>query len=405
MPCLPSLTINEGKCGTFHCERADPMQKLGDPKIKIIHRSGLNVSGPVAPKRGLTFFGLFTSPGNETRGKNTATVLKGPVLKSPPLNVPRADLTAVKNWVGMEEKIVHDYKEQKTAQPTSTVPLPKIPAKQPLPAFETFSMQTAVSFSPKASKLKDPLRGSGKTFSGTGRFLLVLGWLAAGALVLLYVQKTSLNQEVLQRFAQLQSEKGQLEKSYAELKNASKNQSAEMKWLDSQLHGMALELKAAKADKVAYGQDLEKTYREERMRITVRYESELAALRGTVEVQNAIVNALKAQGQAFEKIIDQAGMSALSGAAAGLSREPFSQGGTSALQGEVISVNGRQGFVVINMGAAQGARSGRWITIFRGSIGLAGGRIDRVYPTSSVVVFRNAGMLQAIQEGDGVSFS
>ena len=381
------------------------MQKLSDKKIKIVFGSGRNASEPLVPKKGLTLFGLFASPRTESRGKNTATVPKEPALKKPSLNVPRADLIAVKNWVALEEKIVHDYKEQKIAQFKGVVPLPKTPVKQPRPAFETFSTQTAASSSSNAPKLKDPRRDPGKTFSKLGRLLLVWGGLAAGAFVLLYFQETFLNWETSQRLSRLQSEKEQLKRAYTELKNNSEAQSAEMKWLDSQLHDMALESRIAKAEGIAYEQGLEKRYREELMRITARYESEIAALRSTMQTQDAIVSALKAQSQAFDRIIDQAGMSAFSGAVAGFSQEPFSTGGTSVLQGEVTSVNGLQGFVVVNMGSAQGVRSGRWITISRSGIGLAVGRIDRVYPTASVAVLRNAGMLQVVQEGDSVSFS
>jgi len=430
------------------------MQKLSEKKIQIIHRSGQSVSATSTPKRGFSFFGFFTSTKAETRGKNTTLVVKAPIFKNPatnipkinpvavskwvaleekivhgykeqktvqfknpvPLpktpvrqpevrNVPRADLTVVKSWVALEEKIVHDHKEQKTVQFKNPVPLPKTPVKQPLPTFETFSTQTAVSSPSRAPKLKDPFLDSQKTFLTLGKFLLLLGMLAVGASVFLYVQGTHPRQDVSLRLAQLQSEKELLGRSYTELKNASEDQSAEMQWLSSQLHDATVELKKAKDNKVAFEQGLEKRYREELMRITIRYESEIASLKGTVQTQKAIVSALKAQGQAFEKILDQVGVSALSSAAAGFSQEPFSAGGTVAPQGEVTSVNERQGFAVVSVGAAHGARSGRSITISRSGIRLAVGRLDRVYPTTATVGFPNAGMLQVIQEGDSVSFS
>jgi hypothetical protein len=430
------------------------MQKLSEKKIKIIHRSGQNVSGTSAPKKSSTFFSFFTFSRAEGRGKNTSLVIKAPTLKSPSLNVPRVDLDAVKSWVALEEKIVHDYKEQKISQAKnpvllpkipvqqpvelnvpraslkevmswvaleekiihdykeqeaaplkSPVPLPKTPAKQTLPAFENVSTKTAVSPAPRAPKLKEPLLDTGKTFSILDKFLLLVGVLAAGASVFLFVQGTLPNRDASQKLVQLQSEKEKLGRSNAELKNASEKQSAEMQWLNSQLHDMEVELNKARAEKVVFEQGLEKKYREELMRITVRYESEMAALRGTLQTQKSIVNALKAQGQAFEKILDQVGMSALSGAAAGFSQEPFSTSGTFGIQGEVTSVNERQGFIVISVGAGQGAHSGRFITISRSGIRLAVGRIDRVYPTTSTAGFSNAGMLQVVQEGDNVSFS
>ena len=363
------------------------------------------MSSTLATKKEFTLFGLFISPRAEIRGKNTSTALNKPVLKSPRLNVPRANLTAVRNWVALEEKIVHDYKEQKTAQFKRAVPLPQTLAKQPLPAFETFTTQTAVSLPPSIPKLKDPLRGSKKAFSGIAGFLLVCGWLALGTFIFLHVQETFSSRKISQKLTQLQNEKKQLEKSYAALENVSEDQGVEMEWLNGQLRNVALELKTAKADKVVYEQGLEKKYREELTRITVRYESELAALRGTVQTQNAIVNALRAQSQVFGKIVDQVGMSALSGAAARLSQGPFLTGGTSMLQGKVASVNGRQGFVVINLGSEQGVRYGRLIIVSRDGTELTIGRIDRVYPTMSVAIVRDAGMLQVIREGDSVSFS
>jgi len=353
------------------------MQKLSDKKIKIIHRNGQSVSGPLASKKAATLFGLFNFQRAQAPAKNFATLPKESASESSQVDVPRADLAAVKNWVALEEKIVHGYKEQKTVK--SSVPLTKAPVKSSLPAFETFSTQTAVSSSSNVPSLKDPRPDLGRTFLGLGKFLLVMGWLATGVLALLYFQETFVNRETSQKLAQIQSEKTQLEQSYAALKTVSEDQSAEIAWLNSQLHDRALELKAAK--------------------------SEIAALQGAARTQNAIVDALRAQSQAFEKIVDQGGMSAFSGAAAGLSQEQFPREGASAIQGQVTSVNERQGFAVISMGASQGAHPGRWITISRGGRGLAVGRVDRVYPTMSVVVLRQAGMLQMIQEGDSVFFS
>ncbi|MFH1208248.1 MAG: hypothetical protein V1673_01650 [Candidatus Omnitrophota bacterium] len=299
--------------------------------------------------------------------------------KTPRPDLLRAGLTAVRNWVSLGESVVRNYREKKTAQSKSTVPLPRIPEKQSLPAFETFSTQTAVFSSSPIPKPRDPFLGAEKIFLKLEKFLLVLGWLAAGALMLLYVHETFSSREVSQKLSQIKNEKKLLEQSYAVLKNTLEDQRAEMRWLNGELQDTTSELKTAR--------------------------SEINVLRNTMQTQDAIVKALKAQSQAFEKIIDQGGMSALSGVAAGFSDERFLTGRTSVLRGEVAAVNERQGFVVVNMSAAQGAYPGRWITISRDGRGLAVGRIDRVYPTMSVAVLRNPGMLRVIQEGDSVLFS
>jgi hypothetical protein len=257
--------------------------------------------------------------------------------------------------------------------------LSRTPEKQPLPAFETFSTQTAAFSSRSIPKPRDSFLGAGKIFLKQEKFLLVLGWFAAGVLMLLYVQQAFLSHEASQKLSQLKNEKKLLEQSYVVLRDTLEDQRAEMRWLNSELQDTTSELKTAK--------------------------SEINVLRNAVQTQNAIVKALKAQSQAFEKIIDQGGMSALSGAAAGLSGEQFSTGRTSVPRGEIAAVNERQGFIVVNMSAAQGAYPGRWITISRNGRGLAVGRIDRVYPTMSVALLRNPGMLRVVQEGDSVLFS
>lgn len=378
------------------------MQKVSDKKIKIVDQSGQNVPGPAALRKNGNFFSFFSFPKTEAREKNIVTVVKEPVHRKSQTNIPSVNIPAVKNWVALEEKIVHDYKEQKTILPKISVPLAKNPAKPTPPAFETFSTQTAVTLSPGVLKVKDPLRVSPGVFSGVAKFLMVCGGLAAGVFLLMQILSGF---GASQKLTQLQNEKKQLEQSYAELKNASENQSAEMKWLNSQLRDVGLELRTAKANKAAYEQSLEKKYQEELMRITVQYESELDRLRGVLQTQGAIITALKAQGQAFDKIIDQAGLSALSGAAAGFSQGPVSMSSSSAFQKKITSVNARQGSIVINFGSEQGARSGRDITILQNGVGLTVARIDRVYPTMSVAVVPDARMLQVIKEGDSVSFS
>jgi hypothetical protein len=383
------------------------MQKLSDNKIKIIHRNAQSTSMPAAPKKGITFFNLFYFPKAQIPVKSTATALKEPIMKTSSPNISRTDLTAVRNWVALEEKIVHGYKEQKTAQPKGIVPLSQTPAKQSPPAFETFSTQTAVSSSSTVPKLKNPPRDSERTFLVLERFLLVLGWLAAGAFVFLFVQETFLSHETLQKLSQLQDDKKQLEQSYSSLKYVSEDQVVEIEWLNDKLQGTTSELRVAKSELGAAKSELGAAKSELRAaKSELRAaKSEIDVLQNTARTQNAIVNALKAQSQAFEKIIGQGSTSAFSGAVAGLSQEQFLAGRNSVLQGEVISVNERQGFMVISVGADQGARSGSWITISRDGRGLAVGRIERAYPTMSVAVPRSSGMLRTIQEGDSVSFS
>jgi len=380
------------------------MQKLSSPKIQIIHRNGRSVSTPV--KKAGSFFGLFAPTGAEGRAKATRAVLKEPLVKGVPPRVPKVDPDLVKSWVGLEEKIVHDYKEQKSAFFKHRPLLSQTPLKPKpfVPAFETFSTQTTFSLSSSVPKLKEAVRLPKKTSRGTGRSFSVLVGLAVCALGLVYVQGILSSREASRQLVQLQDEKKQLEQTYAALKNVSASQTAEMQGLNSQLRDRAAELKTVEEQSNVFNQNLEKKYRGELMRLTVQYETQLKALREAVQTRDAIVNALRAQIQAFEKIMDPARIAAVSGGAAGFSRRPFSGTGMSALQGSILSVNGRQGFVVVNLGSDQGARSGRGVIISRNGVELTSGRIDRVYPSMSAVLVRDEEILSRLQEGDGISF-
>jgi ElaB/YqjD/DUF883 family membrane-anchored ribosome-binding protein len=313
-----------------------------------------------------------------------------------------APLGAIRNWAGQEEKIVRDYKEQRRALFARHSLRPESPEKSSPKAFETFSTQTTFSGIPGTSKT---VRVPGKASRFFGKVLPVIAWLAACALVLVYVQGILSSREASRQLAQVQSEKKQLEQSYAALESTSVHQAAEMRWMSSQLRDQAAELKTAQDQKESMGRSLEKRYAEELMRITLQYESELDALRGAVQTRDAIVNALKAQMKAFEKFVNPAKIAAVSGGAAGISRQPFAGAGTPGVQGQILSVNGRQGFVVIDLGSERGAHSGRLVVISRNGTELTTGRVDRVYPSMSAVLIHDAGISSTLQEGDAVSFS
>ena len=383
------------------------MQKLNDKKIQIIRGKGQSAPVLSPASKGLTFFGLFAPAGTEIRKKAAFSASKECLPKGAPTRIPRADLDAVKSWVGLEEKIVHDYKEQKIAA-FKRPPLQVQPSVKPsLPAFETFSTQTTVSLSPSVPRFKGPVVRLPKEASqgSMGRSLAVLASLAVCALVFVYAQGILSGREASRQLAQLQSEKQKLEQSYAQLKSASAQQTVEMQELSNQLRDMTLELKRAQDQKKVSNRILEKKYREELMRLTVQYETQLNALQEALRTRDAIVNALKAQTQALEKLIDPARIAAVSSVAANFSRRPFFSTGASGAQGRILSINERQGFVVIDRGSEQGTRSGSWIMISRDGAELTIGRVDRVYPSMSAVLVRDAGILPMLQEGDTVSFS
>lgn len=376
------------------------MKKVGEKKIMIIRRTGQGVSGSFLSGKGGTWFG-FSGPSRDAEGaRNAMGGSGGSAIKHSQPHSPQAGLAAVKNWVALEEKIVHDYKEPRPTALRNAVSPPRPSARPLVPAFETFSTQTAAS---PFSRVKGT--GSQRIFSRIVGSLVLFGWIFAGIFMHMHAQDVSSSRLAAQGIAHLQNEKERLERSEAALKGVSMDQAEEIGRLNDSIRGMASELQTVKADAIARERSLENQYREELMRITVGYEAGLDALRSAVQTQNAVVKALKTQNQVFDRIVDQVSVSALSGAAAGFSRGSLPVGETFPPQGKVASVNGRRGFIVVDWGGEQGVRTGVPVTISRSGIVLADGRVDRVYPTMSVAILRDPGMLPVIQAGDNVSFS
>lgn len=383
-----------------------PMQTLIGKKIRIIDKNGRDVPDPMTLKRGGAFLGFFASLGAEFREKTGAALVKEPLLKGLHRPISRADLATVKNWVSLEEKIVHDYKEQKTVllrRPVSPLNIPE--ANPILPAFETFSTQTTAFLLSSSSKFKALTRPPRGFSPHIERFLWALGWLVVGGLMFFYVQGNLVRHDAVRQLTELQNEKKQLEKSYNNLEKTSAIQDVEIKWLNHQLREMDEAPGSVTNEGTAYDRGGEKKYREELVQLTIQYEIQLDALRRAVRTRDAVINALETQSRVLKSIIGQVRMAAISGVASNFFQRPSLNTGTSLSQGHVLQVNGRQGFIVIDLGAEQGAGSGREVTISRGGVVFADGRVDRVYPTSSAVVIHDGGMLPVIQEGDNVSFS
>ncbi len=351
--------------------------------------------------------------------KKIHIAFKQPEVETRPLSPGKADLRAIHDFVALEEKIIHHYHDKKSDPTAPKVSQPAVSsrqirvAKEPqrLPAvssgstakkspdtFQAFSSHTGISSAgmlPRRETTRDPRQI--KSLKPAG-LLAFAGWLVAGAFLFLYSQSVDLNREFSTKLDQVLAEKEQIHASYAELKDLSRQQIIEMKWLNGQLQDLSLELQKSRAEKADIEKNLEQVYLKKLGQSNVRYEKDLLVLRDKIQTQNAVISALKAQSAAFEKIIGQAGMAALSGASAGMAQEPFA--GSEGFQGEVVSLSIRQKSVVISLGDTHGARFGSPVKIFRSGIEIAAGRIDRVYPTMSVVLVTDAGMLKLVQPGD-----
>lgn len=289
------------------------------------------------------------------------------------------DPSAIRDWVGLEEKIVHDYTDRGRGDSLDSSSLPRIASAHSHGSFETFSTQTSLHTS----------RG---ITAERGSFRLFFAWVVAVALAALCLQGSLAQRDLKGLLTELRTEHVRLGQSYAELQSAFKDQQDEVRRLEFELYDKAAELRRVSELSEGSRLDLEQRYRQELMRLTADYEIQLELLRKAVRSREALAEALRIRN-AFPDPGLQKDTSDLSASVLSLT------------QGKVTLTQGRQGFFVIDLGSDRGARPGRKITISREGVAFATGRIDRAYPTSSAVVPYNMRTIDTIQEGDTVFFS
>ena len=366
------------------------IEKWVDLEEKIVHgykRQQIPAPSLGSPEKSRKSFSLFRFSSTPSK---VIPVTPNVSPKEAPKGVPRGEtnggLEAIEKRMDLEEKIVSEYRGQRIALPKSTPPL---------------SIASSVTYTTGLPTLK-------KSSSGTTPFrywdILIwgLGLVLAGFLVFLYVRELPLKQDVSHQIAGILEEKSRLEQSYKEAKTVSGEQKEKLQQQSLRIQRMNGELRMLR-EKAVRADRLEKTYRQELMRITTDYEIQLDALRASLRTKDEIVTALKAQMKAIEQMIDRGTLSAVSGAASLVARQA-SFGRNEALQGKVTQVNFRQGYFVVNIGSELGARSGVPLKVYRDGVLVGDAVADRVYPTMSSVTMLGRTPLYTVREGDFVSF-
>ena len=367
------------------------IEKWVDLEEKIVHgykRQQIPAPSLGSPEKSRKSFSLFRFSSSTPAKVIPVTPNVSP--KEAPKGVPRGEtnggLEAIEKRMDLEEKIVSEYRGQRIALPKSTPPL---------------SIASSVTYTTGLPTLK-------KSSSGTTPFrywdILIwgLGLVLAGFLVFLYIRELPLKQDVSHQIAGILEEKSRLEQSYKEAKTVSGEQKEKLQQQSLRIQRMNGELRMLR-EKAVRADRLEKTYRQELMRITTDYEIQLDALRASLRTKDEIVTALKAQMKAIEQMIDRGTLSAVSGAASLVARQA-SFGRNEALQGKVTQVNFRQGYFVVNIGSELGARSGVPLKVYRDGVLVGDAVADRVYPTMSSVTMLGRTPLYTVREGDFVSF-
>ncbi len=365
--------------------------------------------------------GLFSS--SKSNSPSHSVLLKEIPLKKTVPASPKVNLDAVRSWVALEERIVHDYRAHKVVpmkrpEPVVQIAPKALPEKSPVPEkapiFETLSVQTVTSVPNFAAKVKKPALGSKRSFFRLGTAVLTLGWMLAGLFAYFYAGEVSLRQNVTLQLAESQGANDQLERSAAALKTTANDQRNELQKLSAQVRSMAGALGGAQA-KAAMYTAMEKSYRDELLRVTAQYEEQIDGLRKVVQVREELVNTLQAHIRSIEKLVSEGSLTTAFSAAIKAVEEQKKKAAAAEAQvapqpkalpqGEVVMVNRQYQFIVVNLGAEQGAVTGGLFNIFQDGKPLATGRLERVYPSMSAGTVLDSGALAVVQEGDRVTFS
>ncbi len=384
------------------------MQKLKERKIQIVGRNGQALAAQAVPKRTFSFFKLFSSSRYNSWGHSVLS--RNPPSKNIHSTLPKADPQEVRSWVALEERIVHDYKAQKIVPARPVAAPDKNPVQEKAPIFETLSIQTVTSTPRSPEKVKKTSSEEKGSFFRLGTAVLALGWLLAGLLSFLYVDEMSLKQDIDLKLAQARGENKQLKMNTASLKLVAGEQRGEIQKLNTQIRTLAGELGAAQAKAAAFTA-MEKSYREELLRVTSQYEEQIDGLRNLLQVRDEFVKTLQAHVQAIDKLVSEGGLATAFSAAAKAVEDQKNESAQKAQavppkpQGEVVMVNKQYQFIIVNLGAEQGATAGGLINIFQDGKPLAKGRLERVYPSMSAGTVLDEKALQVVKEGDGVTFS
>lgn len=302
-------------------------------------------------------------------------------------------------WMLEEEKVLQEYQAALDAGiKRSASSLEHDPAS----AFSTQSI-TASPFI--RSKSKGSSLSPKKIFGRLGILALGLGWIAAGILTYSYWGETNLQKNTLANMISLQNTNQRLRHDYSGLKSLSANQHHEIQRLNLQIRQLAGEVRDARG-KIQWFQMMEQPYREEMLRLTMRYEEQLALMRKLVSTRDEIVLALKAQVQAVEKMMDEGiFVAARKGKASPGEQEAAFLEPAPGFECKVVSINSRYKTILINKGSDQGLRSGQRLVLVKGGEWLTEGIADRVYPNTASLLIRDQASLEKIQENDDIFFS
>lgn len=371
---------------------------MGDQKMKVVSE--------VVPRKHFSLAGfLGLSKAKKNQKSQTASLpLKPSGFYSVPANA-QDTLAWIQDKIVEEEKILHQCRQVFDSVKTSGMDAAHLmPGKTCLGnAFSTQSVTTSPSMVPKSAPFLSSKR---KIFFDMINMILILGCMAGGVFAYFYFWESDLKKDAVIQLERVQKGHMQLAHDYIGLKGLSTNQQQEIQRLSLQIRHLVGDLRTAR-EKVSWLEAREKPYRDELLQMTMRYEQQLALMRKLVSTREEIVQALKAQVQAVEKLIEEGAFPGMRTPAMSVSKEGqeiVASESTPSFEYKVVSIDGRYNTILINKGYEEGVRAGQRVRVVQHGEPIAEGLVDQVYPDMASLLFRNLGDQSKIREGDGVLF-
>jgi len=144
----------------------------------------------------------------------------------------------------------------------------------------------------------------------------------------------------------------------------------------------------------------EADYRDEVLRISLRYQQEIDTLRRSLEAQEAILENLENEAEIAK--LTRAAINEKTVSPEVTAGQKPAEVPPQLLEGKVVMINSRYEFLVIDNGARSGVRPGQEVLVPRHGGLTALGVVEEVYPGVSGVSVKDRTFLLELKEGDPV---
>lgn len=277
---------------------------------------------------------------------------------------------------------------------------PVLPAVKETHRNAEIKKQTQGQHAPFSRTLVEPitsLKKGGFPRPNIKAAAIALLFVGAGAIGFLFVRESVLRRQAMTQLTKTEQARAGLEQSVSQLRIDVSHQKEEISRLVTELESAnkkAAEVEQIRSKHEAELADMKKLY-----------EGQIGELKKTLEDREGFIVSLQNSIQSLKERLEAPSQEAASiqGAAAEPSAVsvPIARtAGERPASGKILMIDEKHRFIVVNIGPAQGAASGRFVQVYQGGQPLGQARIDRVYQNLCAATVVGEDVLKRARKGD-----